>query len=234
MDAAQLRSFNEAIRLILGASTKPAWLEYRLKKMVDTIRSWREAEARAPVRSDMRMRLNKFRDAVETLKEGVSDPSFNVFLGHDWLPANMPYLDIVSCFDDLSNRANRAVLKLEGRGGPSQAYPTERDESLSAMELCAWTVMHAIMLVRQLDAVGADNSDAQEAANRLWQAAGGAPLGSQDGSRPPTGWREHFISAKRADKAGDRRSDGLQAMLANFQAKVLVEIDEIWVNVANR
>jgi hypothetical protein len=117
-------------------------------------------------------------------------------------------------------------MHFAGRGGSTRAFPQEPESSISARELCAWTILQAMQRTRAGVSIGPDNEDAQEAANILWVLCGGQPLGDNGTGRLPTGWRAHILSVKEAERAGDRRSVWLTSMAEIFEAIALSAIVE--------
>ena len=219
------------ISLLVKDGKTPPWLEPCLQRQLNRIAAFREGEARAPGRGAIKSTLENFRDAVVTLKEGMADPDLHAFLGYDREGFEVDDRAVLRSLERLSARAHEAILRIAAKPKQPQAFPREGDEGIGAKMLCAWTAMR---LIETMDAVsagkpnptsfvedfpaGASNPFVHDVANALWAAAGGAGLGSKDGSRGPTGWRHHLEEAKRASCADDPRSRWLAHELAMFEA----------------
>ena len=219
--------FDGIAEMIVGENhSTPNWLEFCLARQGSRIASMRVAEAHAPQRTVMKNKLARFRDAVSELKEGLNDPQFMIFLGNDREGSGIADREIESGLGCLSNLAHGASLRLADNPTVPLAFPGQRDTGIGAQVYCAWTICNMIKLARNLDAVGPDNVTAQKAANLLWRACGGQMLGSKDGEREPTGWRNHFLAAREIEKSGDYRARLLALDLLIFRGLTPCERNE--------
>lgn len=203
--------------LVAGESPEPPWLVPRLEQMARMVRAYVEGEATAPKRADMRKRLDAFREAVASIREDLSDPTFVTYIGNDWSSVPLSHRDIMDTLATLGNRASTLSMAYAGRkGGADRAFPRGRDESVSSHELCAWTIMRAIMRVRKVHTVDADNPEAWKAANEYYGLCGGQRLGLVH--KEPSGWREYIINVQHLGREDSARARGLASLGRMFEA----------------
>jgi hypothetical protein len=190
------------------------WLNHQLDRLARKIEKFREGETRPPLRSDFRPRLAALAKAARIIKHSIGDPALCNFLGYKWQGPDLNEVTLSAAMDSLALHADMASGRLAGRGGSPFAFP---DGGISAQQLCAWAIKHVMGKARPTDdgedaLIGVDNARAHEAANLLWQAAGGTALGSKDGTRPPTGWREYFIAISDIERSGNDVAKALRSM----------------------
>ncbi len=208
--------------IILAGRAAPSWLDGRLEQMARLIRGFIEGEETAPKRTEMRKRLDAFREAVVRLQEDLSDPLFVTFIGNDWSSLPLKQFEVLDALATLGNRASNLSMKFAGRGGAERAFPVDREDALSAQELCSWTIMQAMRRTRGTAIIAADNREAWAACNALWRYCGGIPLGKadrgDDTGREPSGWRVPIDAIQQIEKSGDKRAQWLVSVARTFEA----------------
>lgn len=216
-----MTTLTDVIQIIIGEGAEPPFLHRRLEQMSKRIRAYVEGEVSAPKRTDMRAKLEAFRTAVLSVREGLTDLQFETFIKRDWVGDADSYAHFLDALAKLADRAGEQSNKFAGRAGAKLAYPTEAGEYISSHQLCVWTIMEGMKHSRNVRVVGADNADAWKAANALYRLSGGFPLGQRqpDGSeRDPSGWREHIIAVREIEKENSPRGQGLRQWAGMFTA----------------
>jgi hypothetical protein len=215
-------TISDVVRLVLGEHREPVWLRSRLLQMTSMVRAYVESEEAAPKRTDMRDRMDEFLGSIAHIKDELADPMFALFLGNDYSEQSDNQVQILSVLERLAERASMQLSRFTGRRGSTRAYPVEENTTISAQELCAWTIMQAMKGSRGIAVVAADNAVAWEAMNCYWRICGGMPLGRKDRpdqeGRPPSGWRAHILAVRDIETSGDRRAAWFTSLAATFQA----------------
>ena len=224
-----MATIRDVVALVVGEHPEPQWLEGRLAQMARTIRSYVAGEETAPFRAEVRARLDAFREAAARLREDLSDPRFVTYIGNDWSSLPLAHREVMDTLETLGNRASQLSMKYSGRAGAERAFPVDRDDAVTSHELCAWTIMQAMMRCRGRTTIAADNVEAWQAANALYQHCGGLHYRGKklpSGERgEPSGWRDHIIAVQHIQREGSLRGNGLASMGEMFEAISLVPLE---------
>jgi hypothetical protein len=185
--------FAGVARAIAGADSSE--LAANLYECAKLVLAYHQSENMALKRSETREWLRQFARDVGGVLDTLENPLHRHFLDRAG-PQEVPVFEALPILNDLLMRARLAAEDIASGGGKGLAYPMAKEGPVTARDLASLVVILAWENQRGKKP-GPDNDDALQAAEAYWWATTG---------RCDSGWRDHFIAAKRLRVAKDARA----------------------------